>query len=138
MGWSTDSFKMPSIPIPCKNLAFDEDVGNFDHFSFCCSCFLCLSCYCFQYFRCRCYCFCHYCYCCFIFLARPCWPLEVFKVALKAKIGLQIRQGLVISLLETSKAVKFKNCIRITRRARSGPSCLSFCWADKVGHFLEK
>ena len=37
------------------------------------------------------------------------WPLEVFKVALKAKIGLQIRRRLVISLLKTSKAVKFKN-----------------------------
>ena len=66
------------------------------------------------------------------------WPLEVFKVALKAKIGLQIRRGLVISLLKTSKAVKFKNCIRITRTARPGPSCLSFCWTDKEGHFLEK
>ena len=70
MGWNTDSFKMPSIPIPCKTAAFDEEWGCWKslYFSFCCFC--CLSCYCFKCFRSRCYCLCHHCYRCFIFLSR--------------------------------------------------------------------
>ena len=92
---------MPSIPISCKTAAFNEDVGNADIFRFVVVVSVVFVFIVFIVFPVIVIVFAIIAI--IVLYSLPDWPLEVFKVALKAKIGVQIRPGLARFLLYTVK-----------------------------------
>ena len=90
---------MPSIPISCKTAAFNEDVGNADYFRF-----VVVVSVVFVFIVSTVFHVIAIVFAIIAIVVLCClqdWPLEVFKVALKAEIGLQMRPGLARYLLYT-------------------------------------